>query len=112
MVYLFTKKTIIVYAFLIALLSFIPIKAYSEAPPFQYSTFFHGLAYFLLSFLVVNTLVLKKRKSCRLQSFIYSFCYGLIIEVVQFFLPFRFFEANDIFANFIGAFLGSLIKII
>lgn len=40
-------------------------------------------------------------------TFMFCFCYGLLIEVLQHLMPFdRMFEFGDIIANTVGAFMG------
>ncbi|MFO8053375.1 MAG: VanZ family protein [Candidatus Omnitrophota bacterium] len=112
MQYLFSKTTIACYALLIAVFSFVPFRAHSGLFFPRYDYFFHGITYFLLSFLLVNGLALNKKRNPYFYGFVYSFLYGFFIEIIQFFLPFRSFETKDILINLIGALLGCLIRVL
>lgn len=57
----------------------------------------HLIAYFLLSFFIYKT---TNKKSL---SFILTGTYGLLIEAVQFTIPYRAFEILDIIVNYLGA---------
>jgi VanZ family protein len=107
---LFSFQTIYAYAFLVFVISVIPVSVpYSQKIPVDKIT--HFFIYLIFAFLVSNTLVLKHYKHNRLKGFFYSFSLGLIIEIVQYFLPYRTFEVLDIFSNSLGAFLGVFIRI-
>ena len=70
----------------------------------------HTFAYMLLSFLTVNTLCKKRKARPRLISFSYAFLLGFAIEIIQHFLPYRAFEAGDIFSNSLGGSLGLFLR--
>lgn len=59
----------------------------------------HFAAYFLLSLLTYKTI-----KSARLAFFLAG-TYGLLMEAIQFTLPYRYFSLGDIAINYIAAFL-------
>lgn len=70
----------------------------------------HLLIYCLLSFIVVNTLRLQGKTRIYFFSFSYAFSLGLLLEFIQFFLPYRVFELGDIFFNFLGSILGCFLR--
>lgn len=57
----------------------------------------HFLMYFLLSFF------LQKEYSRNDKTFIFAVSYGILMEIIQFFIPYRSFEFFDILANSLGA---------
>lgn len=71
----------------------------------------HALMYWLLAFLVINTLALSRKQTMFFVSFFYCFGLGFLIELVQFFLPYRSFEAMDILVNALGSLAGSLLRL-
>ncbi|MCK4912155.1 MAG: VanZ family protein [Candidatus Omnitrophica bacterium] len=109
--YLFSWYTTYIYSFFIVVVALLPVRF----PPQLLFSFqdkiIHGLIYFLLAFLIVNTFSRKKIGNSRKYSFVYVFCLGLVLEMVHYFLPYRSFEFGDILANSIGGFLGVLLVI-
>jgi len=110
--YFFTWYTFFSYTLFIVFISFLPVKVSWHVPLPLLDKILHCLMYFLLSFIATNTFILKKKLYPRAFSLSYAFLLGLIIEVIQFFLPFRSFESLDILSNFIGSFLGCLLRIV
>ncbi|MDP8289448.1 MAG: VanZ family protein [Candidatus Susulua stagnicola] len=109
--YLFSWYTTYSYSFFVVAIALLPVKFPPQLLfPFQ-DKVIHGLIYFLLAFLVVNTFLRKKISSFKKYGFIYVFCLGLVTETMQYFLPYRSFELGDILANSIGGLLGILLII-
>jgi VanZ family protein len=79
--------------------------------PYLRSIFVNYFEYLLLAFIAINTSLLCGEKRPYLFSFSYAFGVGLIIEGIQFFLPYRSFEFSDILSNGVGCALGLLLKI-
>lgn len=104
--YLFSSFVVYSYTVFIIIVSLIPIGV--EGPVTFFDKIVHFAIYFLLSFIIVNARVLKKKEHPRLFSFFYAFCLGGSIECIQFFLPFRSFEAGDILCNILGSIAGTL----
>jgi VanZ family protein len=79
----------------------------------------HFAAYGLLSVLVGwgyfrQQFRLKEKKELSIKVFliilVIGFTYGVLMELMQYlFLPNRYFEYGDMFANFIGSFFGLVI---
>lgn len=68
--------------------------------------------YLVLSFITAKTLFLKNKKNYFLYGFLYAFTLGLLLEIAQFFIPYRGFELNDIFSNFLGSAAGTMLTMI
>jgi len=105
----FSYKVIIIFSILILIASLLPFKSSKAIIPFL-DKIIHGLIYAVLSFIGVNTLHLRKHRRARVLSFFYAFSFGIFIEVLQFFTPYRSFDINDIFSNLLGSILGVLFK--
>ena len=114
----FSWYAVFFYSLFIICISIISPKAFLHLPYLMHLLIFdkilHFFMYFLLSFIVTNTLFLKKKENLQPQaiSFSYAFSLGLILEITQFFMPFRSFETADIFSNFLGSLIGCLLKIV
>ena len=114
----FSWYAVFFYSLFIICISIIPSKVFLRFPYLMHFLIFdkimHFFMYFLLSFIVTNTLFLKKKKNLQPQtiSFFYAFSLGLILEITQFFIPLRSFQTADIFSNFLGSLIGCLLKIV
>ena len=107
---LFSFQTIYAYTFFVVIVSIIPISIrYNQGIPLDKIT--HFFLYFIFSFLVSNTLALKDYRHNCIKGFFYVFIIGVMIEIIQYFLPYRSFELLDIFSNSFGALLGTFIRI-
>lgn len=66
----------------------------------------HFIMYGITALIFLKTLFLKSpgglRKTGSL-SILFSVLYGILMEIFQFFLPYRSFSVGDIFFNFLGA---------
>ncbi|MFH1771856.1 MAG: VanZ family protein [Candidatus Omnitrophota bacterium] len=106
----FNWKIVFIYTFIISVISFAPTG--QTEPPFP---FFDKIVHFMLyagySCLFLNTCFLKKIAKPYKISFICVLSFGIIIEIVQWFLPYRSFELADIIANAAGCALGLAFKI-
>lgn len=71
----------------------------------------HFIAYFLGSLLCYYSFRLKGTVFLLLSSFL-VFLYGIALEIVQFYLPYRTFNPRDITANAFGIILFVLVGII
>ena len=65
----------------------------------------HGIIYFYLAYLGF----LCKYKLSNQSIAILVFIYGLLIEIIHFFHPYRFFEYFDLLANLIGVTIALLL---
>lgn len=73
----------------------------------------HAIFYLVFTLLWYSYLKERTTKGILLKLFLAAFIYGIIIEVLQYIMPFgRNFDTKDILANTTGGFLGIiLIKI-
>ena len=80
-------------------------------PPYEFEQsdkFYHMVMYFLLSFLpFVYSINITKATFISLVSLLI----GIILECIQFFVPFREFSIMDICANELGVLLGIIVGI-
>jgi len=107
----FSFNGVIVFSILILIASILPLKSSTEVIPFL-DKIIHGLIYALLSFVSSNALHLKNHPKARFLGFSYAFSFGIFMEVLQFFIPYRSFDTADIFANLLGSALGVLLKVV
>jgi len=107
--YLFSWCTTYIYSFLVVVGGLFPVKFRLQLLFSFQDKVIHALIYFLLVFLAGNTFLRKKVKNPKICSFFYAFSLGLLVEMTQYFLPFRSFEFWDILANFLGSSLGILV---
>ncbi|MEF8880372.1 MAG: VanZ family protein [Candidatus Nanohaloarchaea archaeon] len=88
---------------LISIISVIFFKSLSKVPNGSPSTGLiplHAVAYFVLAGGFLN---LDHRNRKHLESVSAAFLIGLLVELIQLFLPYRFFGWNDILMNLLGA---------
>ena len=107
---LFSRSTIYIYTLLILFFSFFPFEAPTVEIPFI-DKIIHFFIYAILAFIVLNTLALEERSYCRILSFSYAIGLGIIIECIQYFLPYRGFEGGDLLSNFLGSLTGILLRV-
>lgn len=110
MKHIFSRINVGIYTLFVLFISVIPVKPGGSVPFLDKIA--HFFIYFLLSFLIVNTLFLGKSRHPYLYGFSYAFVLGLIIECAQFFLPYRSFELSDLACNFLGCSAGIRILIL
>ena len=108
--YFFSWSIIYAYSAFVIGVSLIPVPPQPPGLPFL-DKVIHGLMYWLLAFLVINTLSQSRKKTMFLISFFYAFGLGYLLEVIQIFLPYRSFETMDIAVNALGSLVGSLLRV-
>lgn len=109
---LFTFRILYTYTIFIVFISVIPVSAKNvEFIPFL-DKITHFLIYTTLAFLAINTFRLNGRRNCYLKVFLYCFFVGFAVECIQYFIPYREFEAFDIFANSLGALTGAFLRMV
>jgi len=109
--YLLSWGTIYSYTCLIFIFSFLPVSAPSALAFPYYDKVLHFMIYMLLSFLVLNTLHKQGKSRSVMAGFLYACLIGLIVECLQFTMPYRSFEVADIACNCCGAGMGLLFKV-
>ena len=65
----------------------------------------HAVVYFILTYLGL----LSRFNISKLTLSLLIFFFGLFIEIVHFFVPYRFFEYFDLLANLIGVTIAQLV---
>jgi len=101
---------VIAIFFLILILFFSVIPGVEIGPARNSGFFSHIISYFMLSFVLSLYFFEKNTKKPLLKAALIAGSYGLLIEFIQFFIPYRFFEVKDILTNFAGAFLVMFIQ--
>jgi len=97
-----TKKfTVIALYTLIFVLAIIPPSEGQIGLPYM-DKIIHFLAFFILSVATLYAFQVTRIFHC----VILIICFGICIEVIQFFIPYRSFEILDIIADIIGALIG------
>jgi len=91
--------------FLMSILFFSVIPGVEIGPASNSGFVSHIISYFMLSFVLSLYLLEKDTKKPLLKAALIAGSYGLLIEFIQFFIPYRFFEVKDILTNFVGVFL-------
>ena len=94
---------LLIYSLLIFFLSTLPLPEQKTQVP-SLDKIIHMLIYFFMAILALRSF--RKLNNPLAKSFLYTFCFGLIIELVQYFIPYRGFDLYDILANSLGLFLG------
>ena len=87
---------------LILFFSLIPVSEFAGIT--NSGIFMHIFSYFLLSLLI------KKSMNSFKTGFLIAMVFGFLIELVQYTVPYRFFELSDVFFNSLGAFLVFFFK--
>lgn len=70
----------------------------------------HALEYLILAILTMNALYQSKIKKYMVSTILFCFIYSISDEVHQLFIDGRTFQILDLFMDFIGYMLGSLIS--
>jgi len=97
--------TALLWAGVIAFFSLIPAAAMEGYPiDSSKSWVYHIVSYFILALLLQRTDLLQNR-----YVILIAILYGFVIEVVQNFIPGRYFDLWDIAANSAGALGGALL---
>ncbi|MCM8819842.1 MAG: VanZ family protein [Candidatus Omnitrophica bacterium] len=109
--YIFSWYIIFAYTFFIFYFSLTP-KVFVFLPHIpNIDKIVHFFIYLVLSFLVLNTLKLRKNSFPYIFAFTYGFLVGIVIEIFQYFLPYRSFEIKDLIVNIFGTIFGLKLKI-
>lgn len=92
----------------IFVISVIPIQGPKTSLPVD--KLVHAVLYGMTALLLLRWFISRKMAVSKafLLAFLCSSAYGLAIEIVQYFMPYRQFSAGDVLANSAGAFFFSL----
>lgn len=108
---IFSLPVLISYSFIILAVSVIPVDLARKEYFLFSDKLLHIFSYLLLALVATNLFFLRTKPHPGLKGFFYSFTLGLLIEGIQYFLPFRAFELPDLAANFLGSLIGSRLKV-
>ena len=93
-------KVIALYIFIFILATIPPSEAQIGFP--YMDKVIHFLAFFILAVVTLYAFEVTQIFAC----ITLIVCFGIGIEVIQYFIPYRSFEILDIFADIIGALIG------
>ena len=101
---LILRSIFVISIILISYLSLVPASdlKYISALPFIGDKILHSIIFFYISLL--GMFCNFKIKHYIFMSLVFSF--GLTIEIIHYFHPYRYFEWADLFANFLGIILA------
>ena len=109
-----SKKTfqiiLIFYLFVILAVSTIPGGALPKIDIFSFDKLLHVIEYFILAFLAINAIKIPSTKIIILI-IIVGIVYGGFNEIWQGMVADRFASVNDVIANGIGMFIGSIVSV-
>lgn len=104
-------KFTILFALVVLILSVLPGSSFPKVKVTNIDKAVHFLLYFMLvcamyfdNFLNKNKNLTNKKLLC---FFIFAVFFGAIVEVIQYFLPFRSAEWYDLLSNTVGAGFGT-----
>lgn len=97
----------LIYSLSILFGSILPIDQPRVSVFFDFDKIIHFIAYCIL--VILSIYAYKKINKVYFKSFIYAFSLGIFIELIQYFLPYRFFELADVVVNGLGAIFGVVI---
>lgn len=116
-------KLTFIYCFIVLVLSVLPSKSFPKTGITNIDKIVHFLMYFFMVIVMFLDDLLKnaphfykrqlskKYKECKISQkllffLFFAIIFGAIIEIIQYFLPFRSAEWYDLLSNSVGAFLG------
>ena len=105
---MFIRSVFYVSIFIVFILSIVNAES---IPTFKNLSFdadkiVHAIVYFILTYLGL----LSRFNISKLTLSLLIFFFGLFIEIVHFFVPYRFFEYFDLLANLIGVTIAQLVN--
>lgn len=100
---------LIVYLFVILVLSTIPGGAFPEIDIFSFDKLLHIIEYFILAFLAINAIKIPSTRIIILIIII-GIAYGGFNEIWQSLIADRFASVYDAIANGIGMILGTIVS--
>ena len=105
---MFIRSVFFVSIFIVFILSIVNA---GSIPTFKNSSFdadkiVHAVVYFILTYLGL----LSRFNISKLTLSLLIFFFGLFIEIVHFFVPYRFFEYFDLLANLIGVTIAQFVN--
>ena len=92
---------------IVLILSLVSASSIPNFATFAYLTdkLIHGIIYFYLAMLIF----FSKLEISIIKALTLLFIFGLFIEIIHYYHPYRYFELGDLLANFVGVFMCYLI---
>jgi len=101
------KSVFIGYCAVIIFLSVYPVPA-PQTPDLPLDKIVHAAAYFILGALAAVVFQVMGRSGVRTRALVFTLGFGITIECIQYFLPFRSFDWIDMACNVAGSVSGIL----
>ena len=99
-----------IFAISLIIVMFFSIVSASDIPKIAALSFITDKFIHFLIFLYLSLIGLMCRFSLsNLMLLIFIFSFGLLIEIIHFYHPYRYFEIADLAANFSGIFIASVL---
>lgn len=104
----------IIWTIILAVLMLLPQDAFPESKLLSYDKLAHISVFAVFSVLVLSGYAIRSKDKDnktkhRKQALTICLVYGLLLEVLQQFVPGRMSDIYDLVANFIGALLGVIV---
>ncbi len=105
--------TYMMYGWLITVLFLSTYKFSYQNAPENSDKLVHFIIYFFTSFISYLYFLkyIKNKKLLTIFSVLFAILYGIIMECIQYFLPYRSFSTGDIIANSLGAIIFGILAI-
>ena len=105
---MFIRSVFFVSIFIVFILSIVNAGSIPTFKNFSFDAdkIVHAVVYFILTYLGL----LSRFNISKLTLSLLIFFFGLFIEIIHFFVPYRFFEYFDLLANLIGVTIAQLVN--
>ena len=105
---MFIRSVFFVSIFIVFILSIVNAGSIPTFKNFSFDAdkIVHAVVYFILTYLGL----LSRFNISKLTLSLLIFFFGLFIEIVHFFVPYRFFEYFDLLANLIGVTIAQFVN--
>ncbi|MCM8823967.1 MAG: VanZ family protein [Candidatus Omnitrophica bacterium] len=97
-------RLLVIYSIFVLFISLIPVEEPRILVGIPWDKIGHFFIYFIFAIITYKTFF--KSLHPYLYVFVYNFSFGLIVEIIQYFLPYRTFEFKDLFFNSLGILVG------
>lgn len=102
------RAVFIAYCAVLVFLSVYPIPS-PKVATLPLDKIVHAGAYLVLGALAVGVFLTMRLSHVLVRAFVFTLGFGILIECVQYFLPYRSFDVLDIACNVAGSLAGILI---
>ncbi|MCM8773580.1 MAG: VanZ family protein [Candidatus Omnitrophica bacterium] len=97
-------RLLFIYSIFVLFISLFPLEGPRFLGGIPWDKIIHFFIYFIFAIITYKTFF--KSLHPYLYVFVYNFSFGLIVEIIQYFLPYRTFEFKDLFFNSLGILCG------